>query len=95
VDFAHKAQPEQKSIVCLSMLKALQGVAGDHEVRPGASVWLNPLMTVYWFFDLQAVYERHLFAASLGNTRSLAEVVESIQSARGRIKIEDRCSIPV
>jgi hypothetical protein len=95
VDFAHAACPSQPSIVCLSMLKALQGAAGYEDVREGASVWLNPLMLAYWFFDLQSIFERHLFAASLSQTKSFPDLVEAIQLARGKTKIEERTDIPV
>ncbi|HEY1111574.1 MAG TPA: DUF1152 domain-containing protein [Opitutaceae bacterium] len=95
VEFAHAAHPAQPSVVCLSMLKALQGASGYTEVREGASVWLSPLMSAYWFFDLQAVFERHLFAAALARTTSFADVVEAIQEARRKMPIEPRMEIPV
>jgi len=95
VDFAHAACPSHTSIVCLSMLKALQGASGYEDVREGASVWLNPLMLAFWFFELQSVFERHLFAASLLNTKSFPELVESIQATRQTMKIEARTEIPV
>ena len=95
VDFAHAACPSQKSIVCLSMLKALQGASGHEDVREGASVWLSPLMLAYWLFDLPAVFERHLFAANLLKTKSFPDLVEAIQAERRKIKIEPRTEIPV
>jgi hypothetical protein len=95
VEFAHQATPAHQSTVCLSMLRALQGHAGYEDVKAGTSVWINPLMNVYWLFDLQAVFERHLFAANLAKTNSFSDVVESIQAARARITPEERSVIPV
>ena len=95
VDFAHAASPAHTSIVCLSLLKALQGSSGHEDVREGTSVWLNPLMPVHWFFDLRSVFERHLFAPTLGQTKSFPDLVEAIQEARQKMKIEERMNIPV
>lgn len=95
VDFVHAANPARTSIVCLSLLRALLGGSGYEDVREGASVWLNPLMPIYWFFGLQAVFDRHLFATTLAQTKSFSDLVEAIQSARKKMKIEERTNIPV
>jgi len=69
----------QSSIVSSSILGAIEGRFGNwHETTrtEGSELYINPLMGLYWAFDLPAVVERHLFI------RELAEIEGWIPLAR-------------
>jgi len=62
--FAAARNPLGPSIVQASICDALEGRYGDHhstERTRGSTLWINPLMTLYWAFDLDAVAARCLY----------------------------------
>jgi hypothetical protein len=75
------------SIVCSSILSALEGRFGAYhstERTSGNSLWINPLMTFYWGFQLGAVAERVLYLEDILETESYEEVVLAIETFRAR-----------
>src|SRR5262249_19815049 len=59
-----EAMPDCPSIVCASIRSALEGHYGDHHRTArtrGSTLWINPLMTVYWCFHLEPAARRILF----------------------------------
>lgn len=70
---------QQASIVNSSILAAIRGKFGDwHETSrtEGSTLYINPLMGLYWAFDLDAVVKRHLFI------HELKECTDWIETAR-------------
>jgi hypothetical protein len=73
----HNAMPQHPSIVTSSILSALEGRHGDHHATPrtaGSTLWINPLMTLYWAFRLDAVARRVLYREAMKKTETWAEV---------------------
>lgn len=76
---AYRAVAEcmQPSIVCASITDAMQGHFGNYHStrRTGNSeLFINPLMCLYWCFQLSAVMESIPYAEQLLSTRSAFEV---------------------
>jgi hypothetical protein len=81
------AMPAQPSIVSASILSALEGHYGDHHrtARTGGStLWINPLMCLYWCFALGPVAKRILYLDDLKTTRNYWEVSQVIETFRDR-----------
>jgi hypothetical protein len=77
------------SIVCSSVLSALEGRFGAHHstrLTSGDTLWINPLMTFYWCFALGPVAERVLYLNEILNTETYEEVVFKIGAFRGNLQ---------
>ena len=73
------------SIVNTSIASAVAGEFGDHHATSrtsGSQLWISPLMSMYWSFQLQAVVDRNLYAERLVNTQDLFDVSTAIQEFR-------------
>lgn len=61
IQFANEKMRGMESIVSNSIASALEGEYGDHHTTrrtQGSLLWINPLMTIYWCFDLRKVVEK-------------------------------------
>lgn len=61
VEYANEQMAGKESIVSGSIVSALEGKYGDvHSTHrtAGSELWINPLMTIYWCFDLRAVIKK-------------------------------------
>ncbi|WP_342377603.1 hypothetical protein NVS55_39885 [Myxococcus stipitatus] len=80
--------PRAPSIVSLSVVSALEGDYGDihrTERTRGSTLWINPLMSMYWAFDLMAVARRCLYLEALKDTTTQAQmhlIIEAFRAAR-------------
>jgi hypothetical protein len=79
-----------------SHIHRVVGAALDCEFGPqGDHVWLSPLATLFWFFDLQAVARTNLLLPHLGETDTLWQVAATIEALRKTMEIRPRCDIPL
>jgi hypothetical protein len=70
-----------QSVVVASLLACLRGEFGDVSVNPytvNTRVWVSPLMSLYWFFDLAAVARQNLYLPMLMTTESFTEAAERL-----------------
>jgi hypothetical protein len=91
------AAPGHASVVCGSVLLALEEQCGDYRPRETSSgtVWVNPLMTLYWCFRLEAVARRLLLLDAVRDTTTFDEVDRAINHFRaGCAAIRPRASLP-
>ena len=85
LDFVHEQMPDFPSIVSSSVLDAVEGQFGDHHATPstqGSTLFINPLMSLYWAFDAVGVAERNLYLDRLRDTTSFGEVARIIATFR-------------
>jgi hypothetical protein len=99
-EYVQAHTPGRESVVCASILSALVGRYGNYHrlertEKSGSTLWINPLMSLYWFFDLDAVAKRVLYKDLLRGTESLAEINARIEAFRKSIQIRPREDIPV
>jgi hypothetical protein len=97
-DWVQERTPGRESIVSASIIDALEGQYGDHhrlERTRGSKLWINPLMTLYWCFELKAVASRVLYGDWLENTWEFGEVLRRIEAFRKTIDARDWDDIPI
>jgi hypothetical protein len=69
--------PDRPSIVCTSILSALDGKFGDvHRTDRtwGSELFINPLMSLYWCFTLESVAKRLMYLDGLLKIESYTEL---------------------
>ncbi len=77
--------PTHRSIVVNSIASAMRGHFGDHHtsVRTQGSVqFINPLMPLYWFFELPAVAQRITYAADVEATHTMDDFFKAYKRHR-------------
>lgn len=88
----------QPSIVNASIVSAIEGHFGDHHATDrtaGSKLFINPLMSLMWGFELDAVARRSLYLADLEGTQSIWDVQLLIEAFRHRCATKARTIIPV
>ncbi len=91
VEFAFSRMPHHPSIVSSSILSAIAGEFGDHhatERTKGSTLWINPLMGMYWTFLLDGVARRCLYLDELRDTESYYELRGAIRAYRASLPSE-------
>ncbi len=87
VNVADTATPGHPSIVNGSVVSAIEGYFGDyhctHRTRE-SKLFISPLMSIFWAFDLAAVAKRNLNLDCLEHTRSIWDVLLAIESLSKR-----------
>ena len=87
VEYVHARMPHHPSIVSSSVIAAVDGEFGDHHPTArtrGTEMVINPLMSLYWAFQLDGLVEQSLYLDQLKRTRSRREVELII----GRFRVE-------
>jgi len=73
---------QRESIVNGSILSAIEGRFGNHhrtQRTASSQLFISPLMTILWAFDLMSVARHNLYLDSLENTRSAWDVLMAIE----------------
>lgn len=89
VEFANEKVASRPSIVCNSILSALLGNYGDVHFSgrtAGSHLWINPLMTAFWAFDLRKVIDRIEYYPLIKDTNSMGELSGILQEYRSNLK---------
>ena len=87
---AHSPRPPESrpSIFAGSVVAAARGRFGDVHVSPrtqGSKLLINPLMAMYWGFQVDGLARRCLYLDQIKGTRSRGEVTQAIQRFRASI----------
>lgn len=85
VDFSLQLLPGSPSVVNNSIASAIEGKFGDvHRTwrTSGNQLYISPLMSMYWNYDLDGVARRCLYLRPLGETASYSDLEEAIRSFR-------------
>ncbi len=84
-EFVHRIMFNQPSILSSSILSALEGDFGDHHATfrtEGSPLFINPLMSLYWCFRLEAVAQRNLYLDRVRDTETYQELTMAIETYR-------------
>jgi len=87
VEFVHERMPHRPSIVNASIVSALEGDFGDvHRTQRtmGSELFINPLMGLYWAFEMGALADRVLYLEDLKPTIYFRDVVLLIEAFRSQ-----------
>jgi hypothetical protein len=98
VDYANMRQPAHRSIVCNSIASAIRGEFGDFHAtdRTGTSeLFVNPLMSLYWFYDIPGVARWMGFYDAIRYTSTTYEVWDAIHRHREQLGLRSRKPIPL
>lgn len=88
VDRANRASPDTASIVANSIVSAVAGQFGDHHATArtaGSELFICPLMSLYWGFELDAVASRLLYRDAIAHTTTFRDVIASITRFRAGV----------
>lgn len=97
VRYSEEMMPLHSSIVNTSIASALDGKFGNvhrTERTRSSELFINPLMSMYWAFDLQALVRHSLYLDRLMQTKSIWDVQREIQGFREGLKTRESSSIP-
>jgi hypothetical protein len=97
VSYAQRSTPYRQSIVNGSIASALAGEFGDAHFTDRtrtSELFINPLMGMYFTFDLPGVARRSLYLDRLANTETILDVSLQIEAFREETKARPRRSIP-
>jgi hypothetical protein len=99
MEYVQERTPGRESIVCASIGAATRGEFGNHHTiertrASGTELFVNPLMSLVWTFDLDAVAKRCLYASGLTQTQSMFEVSAIIEGFRKGRATRPRRAIP-
>lgn len=92
VDYVASRLPKHPSIVNTSIVDATSGWFGDHhgtKRTQGSELFLNPLMSLFWAFEVQTVARRNLYLDQIRQTQTYAELslaIESIHSQQPKLR---------
>ena len=96
--FVFQQMPHHPSIVNASILDAIAGKYGDvHATRrtEGSKLWINPLMAMYWAFELKSVADRCLYLDRIGEAQTMMDLTIRIEAFRHEIQTRAWEDIPV
>ena len=84
-EFVFRKMSRHPSIVSSSILSAIEGRFGDYHTNPrtrDSELFINPLMGLYWTFELEYVTGRVLYPAFIEETRTARELMGIIETFR-------------
>ena len=97
VSYAQSRTPGRTSIVNGSIAAAIEGKFGNvrfSERTAQSELFINPLMAIYFTFDLLAVAKQSLYLPLLENTESIFDVGARIRAFRHTVQPRPRAPIP-
>ncbi len=99
VEYANIRMKERESIVANSIKTAIEGEHGDFhstERTKGSELWINPLMSIYWRFELDAVMKKNKYYDRIKNTKSIHEVsMEIARYKRENENVREKKQLPI
>jgi hypothetical protein len=97
VEFAQAYTPTRPSIVNGSIAAAVRGEFGDVQFTTrtrGSELFVNPLMAMYFGFDLEGVARRSLYLPLLEDTETAFDVASRIEGFRHSVEARPHRPIP-
>jgi hypothetical protein len=77
--------PLQPSIVSNSIVSALKGEYGDFHATnrtAGSTLWINPLMTIYWCFELDALAKKIQYLEQIKDSVTMGDLNQKLSKYR-------------
>ncbi len=99
IDFANQRMVSKESIVSNSIASALDGNYGNiHRTKRtvGTELWINPLMTIYWCFELGKVIDQLKYYDNIKDISTMGEFNTALTKFRDSIEtIREKKKIPI
>jgi hypothetical protein len=94
-----QGQPLQDpSVISSSIISAVRGQHGDYHLTSrthGSTLWISPLMALYWFFELPAVAARNQLLAQAATTETFRGAMRALMIARRELPQRPPRRIPL
>lgn len=88
IAYVNNRMKDFPSIVSNSIKDALAGEYGDHHATSrtaGSELWINPLMSIYWCFDLSAVIKELKYYDWIKYTRTIHDLSGKLSEYRQQL----------
>ena len=88
VKFSNEKMKGKESIVSNSIVSALEGNYGDHHSSKrtkGSNLWINPLITIYWCFDLRHVIRKIKYYDLIKDVNTIGEFNVQLSNYRNNL----------
>lgn len=98
VMYVFDQQPEYPSVICSSVISAVDGHYGDFHLTKrthGSHLRISPLMSMYWFFQLNGVAKYNQILPSLRLTYSVDDAWRRFDNKRKEINIRPTPEYPL
>ncbi|MEO0895999.1 MAG: DUF1152 domain-containing protein [Bacteroidota bacterium] len=99
VQLANKLMIAYPSIVNNSIISAMDGEYGDYHATnrtDGSELWINPLMTTYWCFNLNRLIPFIAYYDQIKDSMSMYEVRDGITQYRAKLsEFRSKKQIPI
>ena len=99
IQFANEKMRGRESIVSNSIVSALKGEYGNYHTTTrtnGSELWINPLMTIYWNFDLRQVVRKIKYYDFIKESNTIGEFNKGLSDYRMKInKFREKKQIPI
>ena len=85
VEHASQMMPACPSVVASSIASAVEGEFGDYHKTwrtKGNQLFISPLMSMYWSYDVDAVARRCLYLKEIAQTKSYKELDQVVKDFR-------------
>lgn len=86
-----------KSHISTRIIPAVHGEFGDHHMYAddqSVALFISPLMSLYWFFDANAVMERNLIIDELATTQTTREAFVRYWALRRQYRLRPTRALP-
>ena len=99
VEFANQQMKGMESIVSNSITSALANQYGNYHSTArthGSELWINPLMSIYWCFDLRTVVKHLKYYDYVKNVQTIGEFNGKLAQYRSQVKdFKKKKQIPI
>lgn len=97
--FANMHMAGKESIVSNSIASAIEGYYGNYHKTgrtAGSDLWINPLMTLYWCFDLRCVIQKNKYYPLIRDTTTMGDLNAVLSKYRNELKAyRDNKQMPI
>ena len=96
--YAQAQRLSDPSVINSSIVSALQGEFGNwHLTRKthGSSLWISPLMPLYWFFEFDAVVRRSHCLQALAGTVTFRDALAALSDFTSRLPQRPGTRVPL
>ena len=94
----HQQPHQQPSVINASIISAVRGAYGDYHLTSrthGSRLWISPLMSLYWCFDLPGLAAQHHLLATIQDSYSFRDALDALLQARQRRSIRPTQQLPL
>ena len=99
IEFANGRMKGMESIVSNSIVSAIQGEYGNHHTTnrtKESELWINPLMSICWCFDLKKVIQKNKYFSFIKDSNTMGELNGMLSQYRSGLKTyRDKKQLPI